>query len=33
MDILIFLFVIIVVGISAAALGGIFAVYASRQDQ
>ena len=33
MDILIFIFVIITVGISAAALGGVFAVYASRQDQ
>ena len=30
---MIFVFVIMTVGISAAALGGVFAVYASRQDQ
>lgn len=32
MEILILVFVIMTVGISAAALGGVFAVYASRQD-
>ena len=32
MDVLIFLMVISVVGIAAAALGGIFAIYASNQD-
>ena len=33
MEILIFIFVIVILGISAATLGGVFAVYASRQDQ
>jgi hypothetical protein len=32
MDVLILLMVLSVVGISAAALGGIFAIYASQQD-
>ncbi len=32
MEIIIFLMVIATVGISAAALGGVFAIYASRQD-
>ena len=32
MEILIFLLVVVVVGLSAAALGGIYAIYASRQD-
>ena len=32
MEILIFLLVVAVVGISAAALGGVYAIYASRQD-
>jgi hypothetical protein len=32
MEILIFTLVIAIVGISAAALGGVFAIYASRQD-
>jgi hypothetical protein len=32
MDVLILLMVLAVVGIAAAALGGIFAIYASRQD-
>lgn len=33
MEILTFLLVIVTLGIGAAALGGVFAVYASRQDQ
>jgi hypothetical protein len=32
MDVLILLMVLSVVGIAAAALGGIFAIYASNQD-
>jgi hypothetical protein len=32
MDVLILIMVLAVVGIAAAALGGIFAIYASRQD-
>lgn len=32
MEILIFLLVVVVMGISAAALGGVYAIYASRQD-
>jgi len=32
MDVLIFLLVLAVVGISAAALGGIFAIYSANQD-
>ena len=32
MEVLIFLMVLSVVGIAAAALGGIFAIYASNQD-
>ncbi len=32
MEILIFVILLATVGISAAALGGIFAIYASRQD-
>ena len=32
MEIIIFILVIAIVGISAAALGGVFAIYASRQD-
>jgi hypothetical protein len=32
MEALIFLVVIATVGIAAAALGGIFAIYAARQD-
>ena len=33
MDVLILLMVLSVVGIAAAALGGIFAIYASNQDE
>jgi hypothetical protein len=32
MDVLILLMVLSVVGLAAAALGGIFAIYASNQD-
>lgn len=32
MEVLVFTMVLATVGIAAAALGGIFAVYASRQD-
>jgi hypothetical protein len=32
LEILIFLLVVVVMGISAAALGGVYAIYASRQD-
>ena len=32
MEIIIFAMVIAVLGVAAAALGGIFAIYASRQD-
>ncbi len=32
MDVLILLMVLSVVGLAAAALGGIFAIYASQQD-
>ena len=32
MEILIFVLVLATVGIAAAALGGIFAIYASRQE-
>jgi hypothetical protein len=32
MEIIIFLMVIATVGIAAAALGGVFAIYASKQD-
>ncbi len=32
MEIIIFSLVVATVGIAAAALGGIFAIYASRQD-
>jgi hypothetical protein len=32
MEIIIFALVVATVGIAAAALGGIFAIYASRQD-
>ena len=32
MDVLIFLLVLAVVGIAAAALGGIFAIYSANQD-
>ena len=32
MDVLIFLMVLSVLGIAAAALGGIFAIYSSNQD-
>lgn len=32
MDVLVLIMVLAVVGIAAAALGGIFAIYASRQD-
>ena len=33
MEIVIFLLVVATVGLAAAALGGIFAIYSSRQDQ
>ena len=33
MDIIIFVMAVAAVGLTAAALGGIFAIYASRQDQ
>ena len=32
MEVIIFLMVLSIVGITAAALGGIFAIYASQQD-
>ncbi len=32
MEVLVLLMVLAVVGIAAAALGGVFAIYASRQD-
>ena len=32
MEIVIFAMVVVTVGLAAAALGGIFAIYASRQD-
>ena len=32
MDVLIFLMVIAILGLAAAALGGIFAIYAAQQD-
>ena len=32
MEIVIFLLVVAILGLSAAAVGGIFAIYSSRQD-
>jgi len=32
MDVLIFIMVLAVIGIAAAALGGIFAIYSANQD-